>query len=424
MRNLFKCLLLGGLWVVSLSPAWAGERIERVTGVGLTRDEAVANGLEEAVRRVEGVAINSDRTVQSQAAQASVTVDGKDHDRLSYSATQSGSTRMKTSGLVSSYEVISENRGSEGQYRLDLRVRLNTYDTPGFSPHNRRKLAVMPLRCDHKMFEIDGQPISGERLSKRLTHHLVNDLTQTRRFSVMDRMYASEYVQERNYITGADTPLTELIKVGQALGADYLVVGRVVDAGGEHESKRLISGEVIDSGQAYVRVDYRVIVMATRQVKWAATVDINEPIVMVDAASFIESMSEAAAARIRQEMLENIYPTVVAAVTPSGELVLNQGGNGYQVGQKLVVYRQGDIVHDKYTGESLGRTEFEVGQIEILRVLAKTTYARLVNGGTAKVGDLCRTPTDTITRSVEPLPIQADVHKSSGGGVLLPFDRR
>lgn len=425
MHKLTKSLLVAALLslVIVGQVLWAGERVEQVTGSGLTRDEAVANGLEEAIRRARGVTVKSDRLVESSAAESSMRVDGEDHDRVSYAATQSGSTRMKTEGLVSSYEVISEQRDMDGGFLLEMRVHLNSYDTPGFSPHGRRKLAVLPLRARDSDFSVAGELVAGQRLSERVTHQLVNYLTQTRRFSVMDRMYTAEYVRENNFISGPDVPLIEYIKVGQALGVDYLVVGQVVDAGGEHNRKRLISSEVIERGSAHIRVDYRVIVMATRQVKWAATVDVDQEVRVDELDELLERMSESAAARISREMLDNIYPTTIAAIGPNGEIVLNQGGNGFDVGERLIVYRQGQVVRDPYTGESLGRTEAEVGRVEIVRLHAKVAYARMFSGGNAAIGDLCRSESAVTQLRVEGIPERADARKTADGGVLLPFDR-
>lgn len=412
------------LAALAVGPLAAAERVERVTGAGLTRDEAVANGLEEAVRRVDGVRIDSDRSLRSEVSELSVSVNGEDHDRLRYSATQSGQTRLRTEGLVSSYEVLKERRHADGLFELDLRVRIRQYETPGHSPQQRRKLAVLPFRSDQLTYRIGAGAVEGDWLSDRLTQHLVNDLTQTRRFSVMDRQYTAEYLDERDFIASPDTPLSEYVRLGQQLGVDYLVVGRVVDAGGRRDHQRLISGERIERGEARLRVDYRVLVMATRQVKWAASIEVTGSLGAAQAGALVEPLAAAAAARIRGEMLDNIYPTRVAALAPDGQLILNQGGNAFRVGQQLQLYRQGALIRDPYSGESLGRSEIGVGRIEIQRVLAKTAYARLLEGAGARVGDLCRSPVedDAARETAVVLPAQAEVRKAPGGGVLLPFD--
>jgi len=60
--------------------------------------------------------------------------------------------------------------------------------------------------------------------------------------------------------------------------------------------------------------------------------------------------------------------------------VLNQGGKTLQQGDRLDVYFLGEELFDPYTKESLGQMEEKIAVVEVVRVNAKTTYAKVVDG--------------------------------------------
>ncbi|MDA7817976.1 hypothetical protein N9A28_07285 [Sulfurimonas sp.] len=269
-------------------------------------------------------------------------------------------------------------------------------------------------------------------ISSMITQALTTNITQSRKFAVVDRTYMREMAFEMNLINSNQVPLSEKVKLGQKLGADYLLVGTIRKADIHNEVTHNQSlGTSSSKNIAEFIVDYRIIVVGSSQIKWSdtlkATIDMSNnngtsAMVMQDA---VEKVS----ANITNSLLGNIYPIRIAQITKDGHIVLNQGGNTVKEGTRLDVMRLGKKIIDPYTKESLGRTESKTAEIEITRVTAKLSYAKVVDGTVSmlKKNDVCRRKsTDTFANnSVEvdnPNWKKTNIKVDDGGGVRLPFD--
>ena len=75
-----------------------------------------------------------------------------------------------------------------------------------------------------------------------VTAQLENYLTQTRRFALIDRSFLAEQTKELNLIAGGSTTsmsVDEIVKLGNRLGTDYLVVGRIEKANSAISEKKV-----------------------------------------------------------------------------------------------------------------------------------------------------------------------------------------
>ncbi len=65
------------------------------------------------------------------------------------------------------------------------------------------------------------------------------------------------------------------------------------------------------------------------------------------------------------------------------EVIVGQGGKTVGVGEIFEVYATGEELFDSRTGESLGHTDTLVGRIQVVRVMPKISYCRILNCTTA-----------------------------------------
>ena len=127
------------------------------------------------------------------------------------------------------------------------------------------------------------------------------------------------------------------------------------------------------STKGIVEISYRVIDVATRQIKYAnlylsdsGTTSINADTQMVtDAVS-----------SIGQDILFAIYPLRVEKIDGM-KLYIGQGGNQLNVGDQYDVFMLGEQIKDTYTGETLGHIEKLIGIAEIENVTSKMSSANL-----------------------------------------------
>ena len=275
-----------------------------------------------------------------------------------------------------------------------------SYKSPGISPHSRRKLAVMPFRNVKTSFSIGGSRIPSWEISREFSQKLVDELTQSRRFTVLDREYICNYFKEKHLVLSGNMPLQEQMHLGQVLGVDYMLVGTISNFELERVPYRI---KILDKtgykNTAKFIADYRIIVMATRQVKWSDSVTLNldadalRRLIKSDDPEIIQhALLEEGARKIAHKALANIYPIRIAVVQPGGRLILNQGGKTVSEGELFDIFKVGDKVVDPYSGESLGAAETWIATAKVERVLAKQSYAAVIKGEAdqVQVKDICR----------------------------------
>ena len=217
-------------------------------------------------------------------------------------------------------------------------------------------------------------------LQDRFRARIESLLTQGRRFAVLDRRAGDLYEQEKRLLQSTDVDAAEGARLGKVLGADYLLYGTVDRIAVEERQRNIrLTGETLTTALAAAQVRYSVLAVATRQVKWSSAVELEHA---PDDELWPEQQAEAVlsdlAARIVDELTENIYPPVVMQVLGGGIVALNRGGNTVAAGDLFEVFALGAALIDPDTGESLGRLELPVGFVRITTVKPKYSLAQIV----------------------------------------------
>ena len=206
-----------------------------------------------------------------------------------------------------------------------------------------------------------------------ITAQLENYLTQTRRFALIDRSFLAEQTKELNLISAGSTTsmsVDEIVKLGNRLGTDYLVVGRIEKANSViSEKKSKVSDTVKKYLTSTARITIRLIDVATTQIKFADTYEKTT-------GTSIEKLDKLAV-QIGQIVLGSVYPIRIVNAS-SSQVVLGQGGKTVKSGDFFKVYQLGKKLIDPYTKESLGREEIEVAVIQINNVKSKTSDAKIL----------------------------------------------
>jgi curli biogenesis system outer membrane secretion channel CsgG len=338
----------------------------RVEGTGLTYNEAVNEALTEAISQ------NSGRSVET----------ATELQRISHStATESSSTatisdtlaqqiKTATKGEVLSYTVLAKEKDQTGLWTVKLSVTLAKFQR---SPQaDRLRIAVAGFRPGK----------AGADFAQLVTAASKSALVQTRKFAVLDRDWEKESDVEEALLSNKPVPREERSRLGQRLGADFVLVGTITDLWVEDNnapSARLLSIK------AKSVVEFRLIDFATGQVKVAKVLNVGlnqAQMWAADRSGQGTTRLVALAARIGNQLSEVItdtaYPITIVAASPGQEVILNQGGDRLKTGARFAVYELGEMLTDPQTGESLGKAEKMVGVIEITRSLPKMSYAKIV----------------------------------------------
>ncbi|EOX2646588.1 CsgG/HfaB family protein [Campylobacter upsaliensis] len=367
-------------------------------GVGLTREEAINNAIIEAVGKMGGVNINSLRKSNSSVFSNGLDTIIQDH----YSEQISKATK----GRVDSYEINSIEQDENGKYMANVTIFKTTttkkYQAPGLSADNRRSISVF-----------DSTPDPTKRgIGAALQQKIITNLLQSRKFNVLDRDSNGYYEMEKALIQSGNAAKDEIYKLKNVLGTDYILLFSISALDGKQKTSNLTGKSKME---AEVVIDYRVLLFATRQIKFANTLSMKVAL-KDDSLSTNEQVLGQIARQISNDILNAIYPLKVAGVE-NGEIIFSQNLNQ---GDVYECFSLGKAIKDSYTKETTGRIETKSGSIEVTRSTPKLSYAKITEGS-VKVGDICRPLSNSGSGNGYTIGRDANYKVEEGGGVNLGF---
>mgnify|MGYP002760402833 FL=1 len=286
-------------------------------GEGSTQNIAIASALREAVLSVNGGQLAG----VSESAQATLALDTEDGSSVASSSMTSEAIATQTEGVVDSYTLLEASE-EQGLWSVKLRARVAKYEVSAQA--ERLRMAVMPFRLmnsDQASFEL------------AVTDALTTSLTQSRRFAMLDRDFLEEQSKELGFVASGGAATPELARLGNRLGTDYLIVGRIEQA---NLSERTI--ELSSTGQsrtittAGADVSYRIIDVATTQIKYSdrwqgSGRDLS-----------LSQLARRGGSEIGETILNAIFPIMVASYS-NNTVTLGQGGNDIQIGDRYRLVR-------------------------------------------------------------------------------------
>ena len=377
----------------------ASEIVSRkVTAAGETRELAIINSVIEGIRQVHGVSIDTQRELRVNFSE--VLQSGGDSDEESfYSSTdQIRNVRSRAKGYVKSYNVLSVHRQTNSVgWEATVIVEVPIYLSTGQDRSQIRTMAVLPFRVQSGSYTVGSQTFPAEEVSWQLNHKLISELTQARKFRMLDREYVEEYGAEKALLKSGEVPVEETLRLGQRLGSDFMIVGIIT-------GYKIIEGEKVTLGVARVDrtvdlvFEYRVIEVAPQEIRWSGSVDLTldhkslRNLTTSDDLMQVQNVVlSKAAATVASEVLEVIFPVKVLGVV-GNEVALNQGGIRIKEGQLFDVFTIGNKVIDPDTGRKIRIDGPRVATIEVINVLPKYSIARVIDGDIEQVVEraICR----------------------------------
>jgi curli biogenesis system outer membrane secretion channel CsgG len=338
-------------------------------GSGVTRKDAIADALRDAVSQVNGAEIASETS--SRIKQKISEKNGTEEALLEEEFQED--IKQKTKGMIRSWQVLSEQKaeGEDSLWTVKLNVYVAQYKLS--KQLKRLRITVLPFQISPTV----SNPQLAAQFMESFPNGLVDYLTQSRRFALLDRDFIKNQVQELDFIKRGDVRAEELAKLGNKVGADFIVVGLVEDI---FERENVVTmrttGQQIKNIQTGARVSYRIIDIATTQIKFSDTVNYDPN----QGKSTVRNMADYISNLAGQTIVNAIYPvSVVSSV--NDQITLGQGGKTIRIGEKFNLVRYGKDIYDPHTNESLGREEIFVGVVKITNVESKTSTAKFIEDG-------------------------------------------
>ena len=382
-------LLTVGLSLPEHSSAKIVYKTVEAEGYGGNLDEAIDEALAHAISQVSGQTFDAKNSAKMRFK--TITEDGKTSKVASEEL--EASVKERTKGVVRSYEILE--KAQEDSDTLFVKIRAVVADYQTGKGASRVRIAVMPLRISGlpasssttdlpsgvaRRFSVDGAAGDPRRLEGLVNQGLVSALVQTRKFTILDRDYVAETLGEQAFIDSDDVPIVEAAKLGQKLGADFILVGSLERMTTRlNERKMRTTDQVIRTRSGNVELSYRIIDVANGMVKssdlYRRRFQGGE---LGEAGGADAKMASVTGQEVGAKILLGIYPLLIEAVD-GNEVTIGQGGGMIQVGDRFEIMERGEKLKDSYTKESIGRRERKIGTLEIIRVGPKASTGKVQN---------------------------------------------
>ncbi|MBO7685971.1 MAG: hypothetical protein J6V72_06300 [Kiritimatiellae bacterium] len=422
-------VLLGCLCAVFLVRADVQVPAVRTVGMASGYRAAVNEALVSALEQHSGVTMSTSERqamVHSDSV-TSVRENGVLDDRAKLEMNDAINKDMQkwAKGKISGYTVLSDVFDpATKKYRVEVEVRFPPkYEGPGRPESDLRRMAVTPFNVQGNSFNWYGQPVGTVEWSAALAEQLNVRLTQTRKFSMLDRAFDPEINAELARLSAANAAPEDAARLNRKLGTDYLVVGMVKFNDVLPPAVNPFTGQPLPRASAlFAEITYRVLIAPTGQLKWTNTIRLDAALFAApDVRSFVSMSAEAAAGAICDDMMVNILPFEVVKVSP-GQVVIGEGGKQLAVGDRFTVCALGEPVKDTRTGEVIDEVEIPVATVEVTAVMPKLSYAKIIEGDESKVtvGSRLRrvSPPEELPQQV---PTTTTIQSNGGSGVVAPF---
>lgn len=378
-------------------------------GYGVTYEQAVDNALAEAVLKLNGAYVKT-----HQNSQTSMIKQGNDTDLYKNFNQQ---ISKATNGRFSAFDVIEKEQKEDGSFRVVVSVKKTTtvksYKAPG-RKDNRRRIIVVPA-LEPNVYSIMGR--DSEQVLRDLRFKIESSIHKTRKFNLLDRQAGEAQAAEHELIKN-DSLKDEALKIGRTLGTDYMLLYSINDTETNRGKVTKVTGQ---KGQSSldVFVSYQVIIMATRETRFADSISLNYKIKDDNARSYHEILDNIADT-ITSNVQAAIYPPKVEKISNNQAIFTQQ----MRVGTKLECYKKGAKIIDSYTKEATGYEEIFTGNAEVVNTNAKMSYAKVTSGKINK-GDLCKfvkigtNATREQSQTIDGGKEIKDVGRGSNGGFVF-----
>jgi curli biogenesis system outer membrane secretion channel CsgG len=361
-------------------------------GVGITPGAAVNDALKLAIQQVNGAVVDASSANLNVMAKATATLDveSKDgNDSAKATATMQGNAFAEqiisaSNGVISNFKVISSAAPAKdgGMYTVQISAKIAKFKAPADA--GKIKIVVTPLRASRPTFNIGGKEVPAAEVLDPVRQLIIDSLSQSGRYTVLDRQFDSEIQGELSMISSGQTSTADLAKLGQALSADIVWVGVVNNLAYERSARKLVSAdrELVSFGGSWA-ISQRLVNLTTRQIMLSNTLTGEFPRVApstmgagINEVNTLKYIQANIARKATNAIMMKTFPISILEIDGS-TVALSQGEGSVKEGQQFKIFSMGKEMKDPQTGQSLGNMESECCVVTINRVTPKMSYGTL-----------------------------------------------
>jgi len=207
-------------------------------GTGASAAEAIDEAMRLALKQVNGTTMD----MSSEQLKLTLTLShGKNVEALRGTAFAEHIVQS-AGGAITGFKVNAiDGPDSRGFYKADIEASVAKF-TPSAADSKKLKIVIAPLRFDTASFPVGGRSMPSEKVAEDLRQHILAALTNTGRFTVLDRDMGGDVAQELDMISSGSAPMAEIGKLGQAMSVDVIWVGKISEGMQNDIANRIVSG--------------------------------------------------------------------------------------------------------------------------------------------------------------------------------------
>ena len=394
--------------------------VVETSGQGYTREEGVEDALAMAVAQVNGrtfsdgkpgkirgavkdFTVLSERQVERKIPERKNVVDVRYRENSSGSHSTSGAAAGHVSGgrdggsysasgaysaegRVEQEASLSTTSSATGTERIwDVKIRANVIKYDGGAGSERPRIVVALPRTSVAGFELGDSRLPAAEIADRIRRSLVDQLSRSNRFLVIDRGFSAEIDAELQNITAPSANPADVVRLGQRLTADIVMVPVIEYFEYRRNVRTLkLSGRELVSYAGGFKGTVSVLNVASGRLITNDTFSVpfpkTEPRALgsgVDAQGIADSVVRDWTVQQVGTLIRKTFPVSVIKLN-GNEVVLSQGGSLLRQGVAYELVQMGDELIDPQTRQSLGRTEEPIGTVTVTRVDPNLSYGRIL----------------------------------------------
>ena len=357
----------------------------KVDGVGPSRNAAIFDGLNLAVRQVNGVPL-AGVSINSQGS-----LDYGQEGPNEFGITNE-TVLSVTRGSVKGFSILSEKQGEKTKddprtpgWRLSLNVEVNKYKPSAAA--KMTKIMVLAPRMTSSSFAIGDQTLNADEVGTALRDQIGQVIGKSGRFAVIDRQFDDDINQELAQIAPGTTANQEIAKLGQRLTVDLLVIPEVKRLSYVKSGRTLrYSGRELRSYSGGIEMTFHVVNVATGLKLMSETYRVELPstppsvygsqaVGLGNIRSYIADLSN----QFSKKLITDAFPVIVVKLSGKS-MVLSQGRSMLDEGASYELVRMGEKITDPQTGSVIGRMEEPAGTVQITKAMDRMSFGLLLDG--------------------------------------------
>ena len=333
-----------------------------ITGVGFNSKDAIKDGLVQAISQVNGLQMSS----QTSSSMVSFeTVKDGDETFASSSSFQE-KVKQNTKGVIQSWQIISVGKNQSGEM-FEAKLNVNVSKLQLSSELKRMRFVVSPVKINNQIKDRS----SAKSFEKIFNSQLRSMLVKSNRFALLDRKNSKEIDKEINFIKGSNVRTEELAKLGNKVGADYIIVTSLQNINNKTIKTKLM-GETISTKQSEIDLTISIVDIATSQIIFSDSMSLSQ------AGGSLSKFSKLIADRLARKITDTFFPAKLIAFK-NNKLTVDQGNSFFNKKSIYNIIKLGPRVIDQTLNQFSGRVENIVGKAQFLEGSSKQSVLKLIN---------------------------------------------